>query len=362
MREVLDLQQQWQAKANDAMERRGALVKYEMRDWLTEHTEALADALGVPVDDVLVEGKDAAGSKAQIPWVRVASRRRSPSATMNWYIVYLFSADGERVYLSLMQHTSRWADGNSTLRSRDSLKRGRDWARPLLGPEAEERQDLQSAIELRARTALGKIYEPGTVVAIEYQRKAMPGPDVLRKDVLFMARLLSRVYKAADEAEYVPGDIPPEVREATESAARAAGRRTTRGSGQGFVRTADERQAIENQSVLLATEYFEAQGWHVQDVGTKQPYDLHLTRGKETLRVEVKGTTSDGSEVIVTRGEVEAQRKFAPHNACVVVHSITLDRTAGTVTASGGDLHITSPWVIKDESLSVISYTHRTGL
>ncbi|MFG2656062.1 hypothetical protein [Streptomyces sp. NPDC048425] len=77
--------------------------------------------------------------------------------------------------------------------------------------------------------------------------------------------------------------------------------------------------------------------------------------------MEVKGTTSDGSQVILTRAEVEWQRKFAPDNS-VVVHSIELDRTVPPATATGGVLHCSSLWNVADESLTVISYIHRTGL
>lgn len=58
----------------------------------------------------------------------------------------------------------------------------------------------------------------------------------------------------------------------------------------------------------------------MKGVGASKPYDLHLTRGDEKLHVEVKGTTSDGSQIILTRAEVEWQRRFAPDNALVIVH------------------------------------------
>lgn len=361
MGEVLDLQSKWQASTNAAMERRGELIKHEIRDWIQGHTEALGTALDVPVDDVLVEGKDAAGSKAQVPWTRVASASRSPKATKGWYIVYLFSADGERVYLSLMQYTSVWIGGDSKPRDPKQLQRGRDWARRHLGPEADGRPDLLTSIALSARTGTAKNYEPGTVVALEYRRDAMPGPEVLRDDLLYMARLLARVYKALDTTEHVPGDTPLEVIEARDDAARAAGRRNEYQKGQGR-RPADERLALEEHSVRLATEHFEAQGWKVKDVGKTHPYDLRLTRGDEKLHVEVKGTTSDGSEVNLTSGEVKAQRKFAPNNALVIVHSIELDRSTKPVTATGGVIRCIQPWSIEDEDLRVVSYTYRTGL
>jgi hypothetical protein len=360
--EVLDLQRVWQADNTDAMKRRGVVVRTEIRDWLRGQKAALAAAMDVPVEDVGIEGRDGTGKKTEVAWTRVYSTERSPSATEGWYIVYLFSGDGERVYLSLMQGTTVWTGTDFKPRRLADLQRRNEWVRPKLGRETEERRDLQTEIDLRARTPLGRGYEPGNVVAVEYRRDAMPGPDVLREDLLFMARLLGRVYKAADSAPYIPGDMPVEVREATYSAERTAGRRTVRGTGQGFLLTVAERQAIERRSVLLATEYFQAQGWHVEDVGDKRPYDLYLTHGEEKLHVEVKGTTSAGSQVVLTRGEVEAQRNFAPQNALVVVHSIELDRTVQPPKATGGIVHCTSPWAIEDERLSVVSYIYRTEL
>ncbi|MET8854644.1 DUF3883 domain-containing protein [Streptomyces sp. NPDC004579] len=85
-----------------------------------------------------------------------------------------------------------------------------------------------------------------------------------------------------------------------------------------------------------------------------------LTREGQKLHVEVKGTTSAGLEVILTRAEVEKQRKYHPDNALVVVHSIELDRTGEEPATSGGVLHCTAPWVVEDEDLTVISYAYRT--
>ncbi|MEV5793172.1 DUF3578 domain-containing protein [Streptomyces sp. NPDC052192] len=360
--EVLDLQQLWQAENTDPMKRRGVVVRTDIRDWLREHAEDLAIAMEIPLDDVGVEGSDGAGQKAVVAWTRVYSKSRTPSATNGWYIVYLFSGDGKRVYLSLNQGTTEWSGGEFKARELADLKKRVDWARPRIDQAADKRSDLLPSIHLSSGTKLGKGYEPGNVVAIEYQRDAIPNSDVLSEDLLFMARLLGRIYKAAEATLYIPGDLPVEVREATQSAATTANRRSARKGGQGFLLTAAERGAIEKRSVLLAAEHFKAQGWTVKDVGATKSYDLELKRGDEKLHVEVKGTTSDGSQVILTRAEVEWQRKFAPDNALVVVHSIKLDRTVEPATATGGVLHCTSPWTIEDESLTVISYIHRTGL
>lgn len=362
MREVLDLQKVWQAKNTDEMKRRGVVIRRELPDWMRDHLEAIANAMGISPDKVGIEGRDGTGLKTEIPWARVYDQGRSPSATTGWYVVYLFSASGDRVYLSLNQGTTVWSGGEFKPRKPAELKRRVDWARPLIVTRSATRGDLVHSISLRARSPLGRGYEPGNVTAIEYRRDALPSPDVLSSDLLFMTSLLGTLYRAEETTPHIPGDVAPEVVEAEETATRTAGRRTPRRPGQGFLLTSEERRAIELHSVRLATEYFEADGWSVKDVGAKESYDLYLSRGSDRLYVEVKGTTSEGSQVILTRSEVERQRELAPDNALLVVHSITLDRSVSPPAASGGTVHCTSPWLIDDESLTVVSYVHQTGL
>jgi|SRR6185503_7298494 len=62
-------------------------------------------------------------------------------------------------------------------------------------------------------------------------------------------------------------------------------------------------RAVEHRAVTAAIEHFEAAGWTVEDVGDFRPYDLHCTKDGRTLHVEVKGTTSAGEKVILTRNE-----------------------------------------------------------
>ncbi|MGW0606222.1 MrcB family domain-containing protein [Streptomyces sp. NPDC002640] len=356
------------------MERRGLIVRKEIPDALEPHRAAIAAALGVADERVRIEGSGGAGRMSLVPWVRVCDLERSPSAMDGWYVVLLFAAGGERAYLALMQGTTWWTGSELRSRSPAALAARVDWAHPHIGEEGRGRTGLLRRIDLGAKK-LGRSYELGVVVALEYRRDALPAMDAFVDDLLFMSGLLRRIYAAESEATYIPGDPIPEVLDAEVSADRAAGRNipasrsrlrsrptaATR-SGQGFLLSSVERRLIERRSVDMATEYFEAQGWKVEDVGANRPYDLHLSRGDEVLHVEVKGTTSLGQAVVLTRAEVEVQRKFAPHNALVIVHSIRLDRSGEGVTAEGGVLHCTSPWEIDQPDLTPISYRYRTDL
>ncbi|MFE5936050.1 MrcB family domain-containing protein [Streptomyces sp. NPDC056470] len=364
---VLDLQPRWTSENTEDMQVRGVSIRQELPGLLRGHEAALAAALGTTLDNLGVEGRDGTGLKTEIPWVRVCGREESPSATTGWYVVYLFSASGRRVYLSLNQGTTIWTGGVFKARRPEDLRARVGWALPLLAEEMATRQDLLPSMQLDATRPLGRGYGPGNVAAIAYDRDNLPESAVLLADLLFMTRLLGALYRAERLAPHIPGDPAPEVLEAEQSAATIAGRRTPGGarprrSGQGFLLTAAERKAIELHSVHMATEHFKAQGWSVKDVGARESFDLLLRRGEEWCRAEVKGTTSDGTDVILTRAEVEKQRDCYPHNALLVVHSIKLDRTGPAPTTSGGVLHCISPWAVEEADLTVISYAYRTPL
>lgn len=362
-REALDLQQLWTARTTPAMEERGRLIRRQLPEKLRAVLPQLASALGVEEAELGIEGSDGAGLNAEIPWVRVFDQRRSPGATTGWYVVYLVSATGDRVYLSLMQGTTVWTGGMFAPRKQADLKARVDWARPLLADRLTGRTDLLTDITLQGnKSKLSRGYETGNVLAIEYRRDTVPDPAVLLSDLLFMCELLREIYRGEDLASYVPGDPNPEVVEAQEAAARTAGYRRRAATGQGFRASAEERKVLELHGVRLATEHFEQQGWSVKDVGAKESFDLLLKRGDERLHVEVKATTSPGTQVVLTRAEVDRQRELAPHNALVVVHSITMDRGAAVVTASGGVLECISPWNIAADDLTVISFAYNTGM
>ena len=112
----------------------------------------------------------------------------------------------------------------------------------------------------------------------------------------------------------------------------------------------------------MVTKHYEDLDYSVDDVGTRQPFDLDVRLGDAHLSVEVKGTTSLGAEVILTSGEVCDHRERFPNNSLAIVHSIQLDRSSDTPIASGGVLHIVSPWVVEDSDLTPMAFKYRTEL
>lgn len=70
--------------------------------------------------------------------------------------------------------------------------------------------------------------------------------------------------------------------------------------------------------MAVAREFYESDGWKVQDVSARKSYDLLCTQTGKTLHVEVKGTASTGEGVINTRNEVAFMRSEYPATALVV--------------------------------------------
>lgn len=357
--EVLLLQTEFASANTPSMRRRGELVRNVIADQVRDLLPGLAAEAAV--HDLRVQGRDGTGLKTEIPWLRVYSESRSERPTAGWYVVFLFAAAGDRVCLSLNQGTTQWTGVDFRPRPEHELKARVAWARTVLASEEPDypagwSEDI--ALDA-ARTPLGRQYEIGNVIAAEYGIDAVPSDEQIEDDLRRALRWLGALYRAETAGIPVPGEVPPEVLDAEQAIERAAGRP---GKRAGFRLSVADKKAIEEYAVAVATAHLEGLGYAVKDVGAKESYDLDATRNGERVKVEVKGTTSLGQEVVLTRNEVLLHQKECPNTALAVVHSILLDRSVSPPSASGGTLVHTQPWAPLDEDLVAMSYRYATGL
>lgn len=340
------------------MQERGRLLRSDVVGWLREQLPVLRREAPVGTDDWQVKASDGAGNKNVVPWARLYSVAHSPQATKGWYVVYLFGAQGDRVYLSLMQGTSERKNGEFKPRPLSGLRQRAQRARGELADRLRARPDLVEGISLKARnTKLGRAYEAGTVVAFEYALDELPSDEVLRSDLIFLASVLSHLYEIAPLVG-LADDVAPEIVDALVEADRSAGRARR---GQGLRLTAAERVAIERRAVAVATEYLTAEGYEVTDVGATESYDLDARRAGQRLYVEVKGTTTvwtSASEIIVTKNEVDLHLREYPNNMLLIVSGIALDRSAAPPSASGGELQVNHPWRIVPPNLTPLTFRY----
>ena len=120
-------------------------------------------------------------------------------------------------------------------------------------------------------------------------------------------------------------------------------------------------KAIEQRAMEKAARCYREAGWEVEDVSSRRGlgYDIRCTRNGEELHVEVKGVSTDGSEVNLTRNEVEHAREH-PRPVLFVVSGIEVSYAGdGSPVASGGTARILDPWRLGDGELAALSYSYR---
>jgi uncharacterized protein DUF3883 len=106
-----------------------------------------------------------------------------------------------------------------------------------------------------------------------------------------------------------------------------------------------------------ATEFY-AESWKVEDVHGKESYDLVCRRDGEVKHIEVKGTTTDGIEVILTPNEVAHARNYR-NTALFVLKNIRVSRSEDdTVKAAGGVRCLYDPWEIDAGALTPVGYRY----
>jgi hypothetical protein len=132
------------------------------------------------------------------------------------------------------------------------------------------------------------------------------------------------------------------------------GRRRTRGQGRGL--SPEQRRAVEQFAMSEARRTLESQGWTVMDVSATRCYDLLCTHDDQELHVEVKGTTSTGNTVLVTKGEVQHIRRCNSHGLFVVSEiSVVTTIDAGSM-ASGGKRTWIFPLDLRHHRLTAVTF------
>jgi hypothetical protein len=107
-----------------------------------------------------------------------------------------------------------------------------------------------------------------------------------------------------------------------------------------------------------ATKHYE--GYEVEDTSARQPYDLRCPRADEEVRVEVKGSQGEGSEVFLTAGEVEHARSSGVRTDLFVWGQIQVIEGNDGPRGVGGQLvaHLQN-WTPLETELKATQYLYR---
>lgn len=161
--------------------------KHTIADYLRQQAaHAVSDAIGNSY--YICKGSPGQGNWADVPWIGIFDPTVTDTATRGYYVVYLFSADMQHVYLCLGQGTTAVRE-EFKRDTHDALIRFGGLMRDRL-PEAKGRFSA-NAIELHGNTTLARDYEPAVALSVGYDIGALPSEEQLRADLAEMIRLYS---------------------------------------------------------------------------------------------------------------------------------------------------------------------------
>ena len=108
----------------------------------------------------------------------------------------------------------------------------------------------------------------------------------------------------------------------------------------GRMRDAKRKKAIEMHAVTTVMAMWKKDGYKVEDVGLKRPWDITAIRRGEEVHIEVKGSSGTRDAVDLTDGEVR-HAEDTPGTVLVVVDQIVV---ADGNRCSGGRVRVWSDW------------------
>jgi hypothetical protein len=351
LKRICELQPSYSDSNTPEMQERGAILRGPLKVAVEELRPMLAPALGRFGADFQVDASDGIGRKTELPWVRFCSKEMSPKPTEGFYCVVHFSTGGDAVHITVGCGSSRFFNGYSVVLPAPELARQTAWARSVIVQTLGTIDPFVDPPEFGATRALPISFQRATAISKRIAYEAIDATDI---DGLLLeaAGRLRLVYEAQSTGrDLTPADqAQSEIAEIV-SPARSGGRR------QGYGLPAPARRAVEHHAMLMAQAWLRAQGYEVKDCSSNMPFDYLATRNNETIKVEVKGTTSDRADaILMTSNEVELHRLECGRTALIIVSGILLSGAGADYLTSGGEVEALIGWDIAGWSMQATTY------
>lgn len=353
IKRVGELQPSWTSENTKEMKERGVIIRKRMPEYLNLYRSQFRESLDSFGDGFGIEASDGIGRKTEAPWVRLFSHHMSPNARTGYYVVYHFSADGERFYVTLGFGSTIWNKDRGDLVDLppEDLESRRRWSLSVLRDKKQDYSSFSDTINLGARASLPRQFEKATLLARVFDTKNAKDERVIEFTCQAL-KLLAQIYSAQTLGKHLSSsqEIESKVLSITRPQSLAKAR-------QGYGLTGKERKAVELQAMYIAGEYLKSKGFKVKDTSSNHPYDILASNRDKDIKVEVKGTTVKNADtVLMTRNEVKLHREEQGDTALIVVSGIELEDRDKEPKAMGGELKVFLPWDITPCGVDPIAY------
>jgi hypothetical protein len=154
------------------------------------------------------------GNAAKIPWVRFANFKHSPGGSRGFFLVFLFSEDGSRAFLSLNQGTTDQAGGGRKLKPQGELRAKADEVRASFAhdasgnfePELTRHGEPTATIDL-GKSDLALQYAAGNVVAFEYDLNQLSSNHSIVCQISVLVQVLEEIYKGVPIVDKIHNEL-----------------------------------------------------------------------------------------------------------------------------------------------------------
>lgn len=349
IQEIARLQLRYSSNNTSEMERRGVLIRSELPNSLKKHWGEYTESIAKYSEDLGIQGSDGIGRKTQAPWVRIYSKELSPSATTGFYLVIHFSTNGEYFFITLGCGASKWdSEKGDLVKYSDAEIKGKvDWALGALRRANLDMSHFKDTINIGSAHSLPKSFEKATILCKSYE-VISASEHAISTTICNALILLSAVYDYCSELSDLPqSDISKSEIEAVVNPSKKNLNRR-----QGYGLTAPEKKAVELRAMEVTHEYLRRLGYTLKDTSSKHPFDYLAIKEKESIKVEVKGTTSGlVDSIMMTSNEVELHTIEAGSTALAIVSNIEFIERGLKAKCNGGTIEYFYPWHIKQWSL-----------
>ncbi len=153
------------------------------------------------------------GNASKIPWVRLANFKYSPTASIGYFLVFLFSEDGSNAFISLNQGTTI-QDGGQELLPRDEIRAKAHEARTTFAhdssgnfkPELTCHGKPTETIDL-GKSDLALQYAAGNVVAFKYDLNKVASNHSIVCQISVLVQILEKIYEGAPVTKKIASDL-----------------------------------------------------------------------------------------------------------------------------------------------------------
>lgn len=139
-----------------------------------ELVSSVKAALGDRAKGYRIRGSVGKGDWTHTPWVVLLDPAVTTSVERNYYVVYLLSLGGERLYLSLAQGCTTLKDAVGLPKAKAELERRATVMRARLQPLAKRLVRLDMDLAVANTVWRGKLYERSSVLGQVYDTRRLP--------------------------------------------------------------------------------------------------------------------------------------------------------------------------------------------